>query len=139
LPNALPLARSVASQQPAGFFLAVFVSEFPATETELLQRKQTAAMPIGNRAAMQRRFFMTMTIDTPATTKASASLGRRLGALMAALGGWIRFRNTLTSLDELDDHALRDIGLHREDLIELRLASSATTTLATVVRRRQRW
>jgi uncharacterized protein YjiS (DUF1127 family) len=82
---------------------------------------------------------MTMTIDTPATTRATTSLGQRFRATMAALGGWIRFRNTITTLDELDDHALRDIGLHRDDLIELRLASSPTQALVTAARRRKRW
>jgi uncharacterized protein YjiS (DUF1127 family) len=55
-------------------------------------------------------------------------------ALIEAIADAIRFRKTLTKLEELDDHMLRDIGLSRSDLFDLRLASSAAETFATLRR-----
>jgi uncharacterized protein YjiS (DUF1127 family) len=49
---------------------------------------------------------------------------------------WVRFHTTLTQLDELDDHMLRDVGLTRDDIIDLRLASSADEKLVDLTRRR---
>lgn len=54
----------------------------------------------------------------------------------ARASDWARFHNTLSQLDELDDHMLRDIGLTRDDIIDLRLASSASDTLGDITRRR---
>lgn len=49
---------------------------------------------------------------------------------------WMRFHTTLSRLDELDDHMLRDIGLTRDDIADLRLASSTIETASALVRRR---
>ena len=51
---------------------------------------------------------------------------------------WMRFHKTLSRLDELDEHMLRDIGLTRDDIADLRLASSATETSGTLERCRGR-
>jgi uncharacterized protein YjiS (DUF1127 family) len=54
----------------------------------------------------------------------------------ARASDWGRFRNTLSQLDELDEHMLRDIGLTRDDIIDLRLASSGDEKLGDLTRRR---
>lgn len=56
--------------------------------------------------------------------------------MFARTRDWVRFHNTLAQLDELDDHMLRDVGLTRDDIIDLRLASSADEKLVDLTRRR---
>ncbi|MDB5522588.1 MAG: hypothetical protein JWM58_351 [Rhizobium sp.] len=68
---------------------------------------------------------MAMITDTQATIGFSGSFLTRLMAAVHAVADVMRFHRTLRELGTLDDRTLRDIGLIRGDLIELRMASSA--------------
>jgi len=62
------------------------------------------------------------------TQSGAGFAGSFLSSLMTAfkaVAETITFHRTLRTLGELDDIALRDIGLTRGDLIDLRMASSA--------------
>jgi uncharacterized protein YjiS (DUF1127 family) len=78
-----------------------------------------------------------MTTETHPLSASSLGMTSRFGAFIAAVKEWLSFRNTFNLLDELDDNALRDVGLTRDDLIDLRLATSFADTLANIKRRRQ--
>ncbi len=77
--------------------------------------------------------MMTIT-ESKSGTRLSGSLLAGPRALIEAIADSIRFRNTLRKLEGLDDHMLKDIGLSRSDLMDLRLASSAAETFATLRR-----
>jgi hypothetical protein len=73
-------------------------------------------------------------MESKTRTRLSGSFLAGPRALIEAIADAIRFRKTLGKLEELDDHMLRDIGLSRSDLLDLRLASSAAETYATLRR-----
>jgi uncharacterized protein YjiS (DUF1127 family) len=79
-----------------------------------------------------------MITDTPSGARYSASLSSSLSAAAQAIAAMFRFRRTLKALEALDDRQLRDIGLTRGDLTDLRMASSAdaVTALARIRFRR---
>lgn len=68
---------------------------------------------------------MAMITDTPSGAQYSASLSSSMTAAAQAIAGMFRFRKTLNALEALDDRQLRDIGLMRGDIADLRMASSA--------------
>ena len=68
---------------------------------------------------------MAMITETPSGAQYSASFSSSMTAAAQAVAGMFRFRKTLNALDALDDRQLRDIGLTRRDLFDLRIASSA--------------
>lgn len=68
---------------------------------------------------------MAMIIETPAGARYSGSFTASVRAALQAAVRMLRFRVTLNALDRLDDNRLRDIGLTRQDLFDLRSASSA--------------
>jgi uncharacterized protein YjiS (DUF1127 family) len=65
-----------------------------------------------------------MITDTPSGARYSASLSSSLSAAAEAIATMFRFSRTLKALDMLDDRQLRDIGLTRGDLADLRMASA---------------
>jgi uncharacterized protein YjiS (DUF1127 family) len=67
---------------------------------------------------------MAMITETSSGAQYSASLSSSMMAATQAIAGMLRFRKTLNALDRLDDRQLRDIGLTRSDLVDLRMASS---------------
>ena len=62
---------------------------------------------------------MAMITETPSGAQYSASFSSSMTAAAQAVA------KTLNALDALDDRQLRDIGLTRRDLFDLRIASSA--------------
>jgi len=68
---------------------------------------------------------MAMITETPSGAQYSASFSSSISAAAQAVAGMFRFRKTLSALEALDDRQLRDIGLTRGDLVDLRMASSA--------------
>lgn len=79
---------------------------------------------------------MTMITLSRSGTGLAGSLLSGPTAVIRAMTETMKFRNTLRRLEELDDHMLRDIGLSRNDLMDLRLASSPAETFATLRRMR---
>jgi uncharacterized protein YjiS (DUF1127 family) len=80
-----------------------------------------------------------MTMMTESQSGAG-SPGAFISGVMAAcraVAEAMRFRRTLRILSELDDHALRDIGLTRSDLFDLYVATSPIDALATLKRIRR--
>jgi uncharacterized protein YjiS (DUF1127 family) len=79
---------------------------------------------------------MAMMTETQSTIGFSDSLGTRLMAAFHAMTSMMRFHRTLRILEELNDIVLRDIGLTRGDLSDLRIASSEEAVRAmTRIRR----
>ena len=56
------------------------------------------------------------TIIRFAGTTRARGLSRRLGAWCEGIAGYVFRRTAITSLSELDDRALRDIGLERSQI-----------------------
>lgn len=67
---------------------------------------------------------MAMITDTPSGARYSASLTASLSAAAQAIATMFRFHRTLKALDMLDDWQLKDIGLTRGDITDLRMASA---------------
>lgn len=70
---------------------------------------------------------MAMITETSTGARYSGSFTASITAALQAVARMLRFRVTLNALDRLDDNQLRDIGLTRHDLFDLRNASSADT------------
>ena len=62
----------------------------------------------------------------------------RLSTLAATYGAMRRTRNTLRDLDALDDTMLRDIGISRCDLFDVRNAPLSSDPVAMLRRARMR-
>jgi uncharacterized protein YjiS (DUF1127 family) len=50
-----------------------------------------------------------------------------LVSMLRALRAWLRYRNRVNALSQLDDHLLRDIGLSRGDLKQMAFGRKART------------
>ncbi|CAN7553869.1 DUF1127 domain-containing protein [Rhizobium sp. LjRoot254] len=78
-----------------------------------------------------------MTMFNEAHTSRMTLLAR-LSAFAAALGGMRRSRTVLRDLDALDDNLLRDIGLSRGDMLDIRSAPLSSDPDAVLRRARMR-
>ena len=80
---------------------------------------------------------MSMSLESTDIARPSRIAGA-LSAAAAFLTAMRRGRRTLASLDAMDDHILRDIGLSRADVMQARLARPGTDRIAMLKRARRR-
>lgn len=78
-----------------------------------------------------------MTMMTETRT-AGMTFADRLSALAATFGAMRRTRKTLRDLSMLDDSMLRDIGLSRADLLDVRTMPLSSDPVAVLRRARMR-
>ena len=80
---------------------------------------------------------MAMVTEAHSAAGFSGSFLPSLMTAFRAVVGTLKFQRTLSELDDLGDRTLRDIGLTRADLIDLRMASSAEAMRALAFIRRR--
>ena len=80
---------------------------------------------------------MSMSLESTQIVRPSRIAGA-LSAAAAFLMAMRQDRRTLTNLDAMDDHILRDIGLSRADVMQARLARPGTDRIAMLKGARRR-